>query len=116
VGIGCIDFNGKVHANQFWGHYDLGDIHDRPFSEIWSDPNEPLLKGLRDRRNYVKGRCRVCKFFDACGGALRVRADLYFGDPWAPEPACYLTDEEIGLDAAKMAELEKSGEIFEMPE
>lgn len=116
VGIGCIDFNGKVHANQFWGHYDLGDIHDRPFSEIWGDPDEPLLKGLRDRRNYVKGRCRVCKFFDACGGSLRVRADLYFGDPWAPEPACYLTDEEIGLDAAKMAELEKSGEIFEMPE
>ena len=115
VGIGCIDFNGKVHANQFWGHYDLGDVHDKPFSEIWSDPDEPLLKGLRDRRNYVKGRCRVCKFFDACGGSLRVRADLYFNDPWAPEPACYLTDEEIGLDAAKLAELEKRGEIFEMP-
>lgn len=63
VGISCIDFNGKVHPNQFWGHYDLGDIHDKPFSEIWTNPEEPLLKGLRDRRSNVKGRCRLCKFF-----------------------------------------------------
>ena len=103
VGIGCIDFNGKVHPDQFWGHYDLGDIHEKPFSEIWTNPAEPLLKGLRNRREYVKGRCRLCKFFDACGGSLRVRADLHFGDPWAPDPACYLTDEEIGLNAEKQA-------------
>ncbi len=98
VGIGCIDFNGKVHADQFWSHYNLGDIHRRPFSEIWTDPDEPLLKGLRNRRGYIKGRCKLCKFFDACGGSLRVRADLQCGDPWAAEPACYLTDEEIGLN------------------
>jgi radical SAM protein with 4Fe4S-binding SPASM domain len=116
VGIGCIDFNGKVHANQFWGHYDLGDIHEKKFSEIWSNNDEPLLKGLRDRRSYVKGRCRLCKFFDACGGSLRVRADLYYNDPWAPEPACYLTDEEIGLDDEKKKELVRTGEDFKLPE
>ncbi|GAH08463.1 unnamed protein product, partial [marine sediment metagenome] len=99
IGIGCIDFNGKVHADQFWGHYDLGDIHEKPFSAIWTNPTEPLLKGLRNRKGYVKGRCRLCKFFDACGGSLRVRADLHFGDPWAPDPACYLTDEEIAKAA-----------------
>ena len=98
VGIGCIDFNGKVHPDQFWGHYDLGDIHERPFSEIWTDPDEPLLKGLRNRRGYIKGRCRLCKFFDACGASLRVRADLHYNDPWMPDPACYLTDEEIGIN------------------
>ncbi|HEG43009.1 MAG TPA: radical SAM protein [Phycisphaerales bacterium] len=116
VGIGCLDFNGKVHANQFWGHYDLGDIHDKPFSEIWSNNEEPLLKGLRNRRDYVKGRCRLCKFFDGCGGSLRVRADLHFGDTWAPDPGCYLTDEEIGLDDEKKQELVDSGEVFTMPE
>ena len=112
VGIGCIDFNGKVHADQFWGHYDLGDIHEKPFSSIWTNPDEPLLKGLRDRRGYVKGRCRLCKFFDGCGGSLRVRADLSLGDPWMADPACYLTDEEIGLDAKKQAELIRSGEVI----
>jgi len=116
VGIGCIDFNGKVHPDQFWGHYDLGDIHERSFSEIWSDPDEPILKGLRNRRDYVKGRCRLCKFFDACGGALRVRADLHFNDPWAPDPACYLTDEEIGLDKDKQARLVKDQQWYQMPE
>ena len=116
VGIGCIDFHGKVHPDQFWWHYDLGDVRKRPFSQIWTDPDEPLLVGLRNRRDYIKGRCHLCKFFYGCGGSLRVRADLHFGDPWAPEPACYLTDEQIGLDTEKQAELECTGEVFEMPD
>jgi radical SAM protein with 4Fe4S-binding SPASM domain len=116
VGIGCIDFHGKVHPDQFWWHYDLGDVRRRPFSEIWMDTSEPLLEGLKDRSNYIKGRCRLCKFFDGCGGSLRVRADLHFGDPWGPDPACYLSDEEIGLDDAKKAELERCGEVFQMPD
>ena len=115
VGIGCIDFHGKVHADQFWWHYDLGDVRKRPFGEIWMDTSDPLMAGLKDRRNYIKGRCRLCKFFDGCGGALRVRADLHFGNPWAPDPGCYLPNEEIGLDDEKMAELERSGEVFQMP-
>lgn len=116
VGIGCIDFHGKVHPDQFWWHYGLGDVRKRPFSRIWMDTSDPLLRGLKNRRKYIKGRCRLCKFFDVCGGSLRVRADLHFGDPWAPEPACYLSDEEIGLDADKRAELVKCGEVFQMPD
>ncbi len=116
VGIGCIDFSGKVHPDQFWWHYSLGDVREKHFSEIWTNKNDPLLKGLRNRRKYVKGRCRFCEFFDACGGSLRVRADLYFRDPWAPDPACYLTDDEIGLDAEKQRELQRCGEVFRMPD
>jgi MoaA/NifB/PqqE/SkfB family radical SAM enzyme len=102
VGIGCIDFHGRVHPDQFWWHYDLGDVRKMPFSSIWTDTGDPLLKGLKDRPKYIKGRC--------------VRADLHFGDPWAPEPACYLTDEEIGLDKEKQAELVRCGQVFQMPE
>jgi radical SAM protein with 4Fe4S-binding SPASM domain len=116
VGIGCIDFHGKVHPDQFWWHYDLGDVRQKPFSRIWMNTSDPLLRGLKQRRSYIKGRCRLCKFFDGCGGSLRVRADLHFGNPWAPEPACYLTDAEIGLDEEKQTELERSGEIYQMPE
>jgi radical SAM protein with 4Fe4S-binding SPASM domain len=115
VGIGCIDYHGKVHADQFWWHYDLGDVRKRPFGEIWMDTSDPLMRGLKNRRNYIKGRCRLCQFFDGCGGALRVRADLHYNDPWAPEPACYLTDEEIALTEEKQAELQRTGEIFQMP-
>lgn len=97
VGIGNIDFVGNVHPDQFWMHYTLGNVRQRPFSEIWQDESEPLLAGLRNRAAKVHGRCRACKFWDMCGGALRVRADIACNDPWAPDPACYLTDEEIGL-------------------
>jgi radical SAM protein with 4Fe4S-binding SPASM domain len=116
VGIGCIDFHGKVHPDQFWWHYNLGAVRRRPFSEIWMDTSDPLMRGLKDRRNHVKGRCRLCQYFNVCGGSLRVRADLHFGDPWAPDPACYLTDDEIGLDQAKQAELEDADEVFPMPD
>jgi len=112
IGIGCIDYRGNVHPNQFWWHYNLGNVLERPFSEIWSDPNEPLLKGLRDRRSYVKGRCSRCKFFDACGGSLRVRADLALNDCWAPDPACYLTDQEIGIGDGEKQETIAAGGSF----
>jgi radical SAM protein with 4Fe4S-binding SPASM domain len=123
VGIGCIDYEGKVHPDQFWRHYDLGNVRERPFSEIWTDPAEPLLNGLRDRRSKITGRCWQCRFFDACGGSLRVRADLRLGDPWAPDPACYLTDEEIsnrkseidGLDGAILNALQNSFPLSERP-
>jgi radical SAM protein with 4Fe4S-binding SPASM domain len=116
VGIGCIDFHGRVHPDQFWWHYDLGDVRERPFSEIWMDTSDPVMRGLKDRRNHIKGRCRLCKFFNVCGGSLRVRADLHFEDPWAPDPACYMTDDEIGLNHGKKAELENKGELFLMPD
>jgi hypothetical protein len=37
---------------------------------------------------------------------------LHFGDPWAPDPACYLTDKEIGLDEEKQRELQQTNEVF----
>jgi len=97
VGFGCIDFLGNVHPDQFWMHYTFGNVRERKFSEIWMDTADPLMAGLKDRRKRIKGRCVGCRFLDLCGGALRVRAEIATGDPWASDPACYLTDEEIGL-------------------
>jgi hypothetical protein len=33
-----------------------------------------------------------------CGGNTRVRAQQVTGDPWAEDPGCYLTDDEIGVE------------------
>jgi len=115
VGIGEIDWRGDVHADQFWLHYTFGNIRRRPFSEIWMDTSDPLLRGLRDRRSHIRGQCTRCRWFDACGGSLRVRADAFFGNPWAWDPACYLTDEEIGLTAADIEALRAQGEYYERP-
>jgi 12,18-didecarboxysiroheme deacetylase len=94
-GIGCISWDGEVHADQFWRHYSFGNIKDRPFSEIWSDTSESLLGKLKNKKQYVKGRCATCRWLDICSGNFRVRAEAVTGDVWAPDPACYLTDEEI---------------------
>lgn len=94
-GIGCISWNGDVHADQFWRHYRFGNVIERPFSEIWTDLSEPLMKRLKEKKKYVKGRCATCKWLDICGGNFRVRAEAVTGDVWAPDPACYLADDEI---------------------
>jgi radical SAM protein with 4Fe4S-binding SPASM domain len=96
VGVSDIDPLGEVHADQFSMHESFGNVKDRPFSEIWEDESHPVLAGLRDRLPLLKGRCGACKFLSMCGGSLRVRAQHYYGDRWAEDPACYLTDEEIG--------------------
>lgn len=94
-GIGCISWDGRVHADQFWRHRSFGNILERPFSEIWTDLSDPLMAKLKDKKRYVKGRCSTCKWLDLCGGNFRVRAEAVTGDLWAPDPACYLTDDEI---------------------
>jgi 12,18-didecarboxysiroheme deacetylase len=99
-GIGCISWNGDVHPDQFWRHYSFGNIRQRPFSEIWTDTSDPLMAGLKDKKQYVTGRCAACKWLDVCAGNFRVRAEAVSGNPWAPDPACYLTDEEIGMALA----------------
>jgi Predicted Fe-S oxidoreductases len=40
-------------------------------------------------------RCAKCRFLNICGGNFRARAEAWYGDFWAQDPACYLTDEEI---------------------
>jgi 12,18-didecarboxysiroheme deacetylase len=96
-GIGCVSWDGEVYADQFWRHYSFGNVKDRPFSEIWMDTSEPLLGKLKEKQKHVKGRCATCNWLDVCGGNFRVRAEAISGDVWAPDPACYLTDEEIAL-------------------
>jgi len=94
-GIGCISWNGDVHADQFWRHYSFGNIKERPFSEIWMDLSNPLMKKLKEKKKHVTGRCAGCRWIDICAGNFRVRAEAVTGDVWAPDPACYLTDLEI---------------------
>jgi len=72
-GIGCVSWDGEVHADQFWRHYSFGNVRRRHFSEIWTDSSDEFLTKLKEKKKHVKG------------------------DVWAPDPACYLSDEEIGL-------------------
>lgn len=94
-GIGCISWDGQVHADQFWRNHTFGNVLERHFSEIWTDPNLELLPQLKEKTKHVKGRCADCRFLNICAGNFRARAEAVYGDVWAEDPACYLTDEEI---------------------
>ncbi len=95
IGIGCVSWDGEVYADQFWRHYSFGNVRNRPFSEIWTDTSDPLMKKLKQKKKYAKGKCKTCRWLDICAGNFRVRSEAVTGDVWAPDPACYLTDEEI---------------------
>ena len=101
TGIGNIDTQGNVHADQFSQTWSLGNVRERPFSEIWQDTaGHERLALLRGRGAAITGRCGSCRFLDRCGGGFRQRAATCTGDPCGSDPACPLTDEEIAsLDA-----------------
>lgn len=104
IGIACVSWDGSVHADQFWRHYSFGNVKERKFSQIWTDLNDPLMAGLKNRKHLIKAnadRCANCKWFDICNGNFRVRAEAIHGNVWADDPACYLTKEEIGYDEVK---------------
>jgi len=100
VAIGAVDWRGDVHPDQFTMNHTLGNVRERAFGEIWTDLTHPIMAGLKDRRKLLKGRCGSCRWLDICNGNFRARAEAATGDFWGPDPACYLTDEEIAEDRA----------------
>ena len=92
-----VDPLGYVHPDQFTQHHTFGNVRERKFGDIWTDMTHPILAGLKDRKQLLKGRCAKCKFLANCNGNFRTRAEATTGDFWESDPACYLTNEEIGL-------------------
>ena len=64
-----------------------------------------MLATLRTRPRPLKGRCGACAYKAVCGGNTRIRALQLTGDPWAEDPACYLTAPEIGVADADLDRL-----------
>jgi heme d1 biosynthesis radical SAM protein NirJ len=100
INIANIDNLGNVHPDTMWWDYTLGNVKERPFSEIWEDRSDPLMAGLKRNPRPVEGRCAACAHRRICGGNSRTRAWQLTRNPWAEDPGCYLTDEEIGLETA----------------
>jgi len=93
--IACVDNKGEVHADQFLRSQSFGNVKDRDFGDIWTDPSIELLHKLKNRRSFLKGRCSRCRHVAICNGNFRARAEAIHKDIWQEDPACYLTDKEI---------------------
>ena len=95
INVANIDNLGNVHPDTMWWHHTLGNVRERRFADIWQDVSDPLMAGLKQSPRPVQGRCARCAHLAICNGNTRVRAQQLTGDPWAEDPGCYLTDEEI---------------------
>ena len=105
VNVANIDNLGTVHPDTMWWDYPLGNVRERPFSEIWMDTSDPLMAGLKNAQRPVQGRCAACVHRAICNGNTRVRAWQTTGNFWAEDPGCYLTDEEIGVATHQLTEV-----------
>lgn len=105
--ISNIDTQGNVHPDQFWQDIHLGNVKQIPFSRIWDGGNpdtSTILEEIRsvgaktaaERKSLMQGRCADCQWFATCGGDFRTRAAFANGHLWGSDPACYLTEAEIG--------------------
>ncbi|MCH2219712.1 MAG: heme d1 biosynthesis radical SAM protein NirJ [Dechloromonas sp.] len=95
INVANIDNLGNVHPDTMWWHHTLGNVKDRLFSQIWPDTSDALMAGLKRYPRAVEGRCATCAYLSICNGNTRVRAQQLTGNPWAEDPGCYLSDEEI---------------------
>ena len=98
IAFGSVDSLGFVHPDQFSQNHCLGNVREKAFGDIWTDVSDPLLAGLKDRKKLLKGRCAKCKWLEQCNGNFRARAEAIHGDFWESDPACYLNDQEIGVN------------------
>jgi putative heme d1 biosynthesis radical SAM protein NirJ1 len=97
IAFGAVDPYGYVHPDQFTQHITFGNVRTRKFGDIWTDTSNPILAGFKDRQPLLKGRCSKCQYLSFCNGNFRTRAEAVTGDLWESDPACYLTDEELGI-------------------
>lgn len=104
IAIGAVDWYGNVHPDQFTMNHTLGNVRERKFGEIWHDTTHPIVAGLKNRKPLLRGRCARCRWLAICNGNFRPRAEAVTGDFWASDPACYLTDAEIGLEEKENTE------------
>ena len=89
-----IDSEGNVKPDPFFPET-IGNIFDSDFSDIWTNNPSELLKTLRVHPRGISGKCSDCDFINICNGGSRSRAYAIYGDMWAEDPSCYLTQEEI---------------------
>jgi radical SAM protein with 4Fe4S-binding SPASM domain len=81
-----ITANGEVHPCPGVS-VTAGNVREQKLAEILRD--SPVIQDLRDIRNRIKGKCRVCNIADKCYGC-RGHAYQTTNDYLAEDPLCWL--------------------------
>jgi radical SAM protein with 4Fe4S-binding SPASM domain len=86
-----IDSEGNVKPDPFFP-LKIGNILTQDFSDIWTNRPAEVLQKLRVHPREISGKCADCKWLDICNGGSRSRAYAIYGDLWAEDPSCYLSE------------------------
>ncbi|MDV2482469.1 radical SAM protein [Methanoculleus sp. Wushi-C6] len=88
--VANIDPSGNVYPCQFAQSPEFlaGNVRDRAFAEIWSDPENPALRAFRTAGACPPGPSSACGRQEICGAGCRVRAYVRSGDPDGGDPLC----------------------------
>jgi len=71
----------------------IGNLNDQSLFEIWYSSD--LLWKLRDKTCYMNSICKNCRFFDICAGGAPCLTYGYCGDPFAPDPQCWIAFDKL---------------------
>lgn len=66
----------------------IGNVFEKPFAELYQ--GDPLLQKLRNP-SHVPAGCRACFYARLCAGGLRCLGFATTGDPFVPDPGCWLS-------------------------
>jgi radical SAM protein with 4Fe4S-binding SPASM domain len=88
--VANVDPVGNVYPCQFaqLEEFKIGNVRERKFSELWNDPENPVLAVFREKTKFLKGKCGSCVYKELCGGGCRIRAYAQYEDIWAEDPLC----------------------------
>ena len=93
VRIFDIDYRGYVKPDTYFP-YKIGNIYEKNFYDIVN--SNGLMTKLRQHPRPVKGRCANCRYLEICNGNSRSRAYAVYGDIFAEDPDCYISEEGEG--------------------
>jgi len=90
--VANVDPHGNVYPCQFARSRDffVGNIRERPFSDLWTNSAHPVLARFREKPAHIGGKCGECGYLDLCGGGCRVRAYAKAGNFSAEDPFCFI--------------------------
>jgi len=83
-GVIFVSHKGEVYPAGFLPYPLLGNVKERPLSEIYR--TSPVLKAIRDM-DRLQGKCGRCEFRWVCGGS-RARAYAATGNDLGSDPLC----------------------------
>lgn len=86
----------------FLPQFTMGNVRDQSLGTILEESD--MWSKLANPTDHLKGRCAECPYKAVCGGNSRARAYAIHGDLWAPDPRCYLTEDERRIESTNAAD------------